>query len=196
MNKLVIPTILLATVMVAGMFAFMPVEQASTIHAGATGVQASQAQIQQAEDLTVRTATGDDQVSTVTIGTDNNTPFLIKSIIVCATSDDGTGDDADREASINTITIDDDVIEGRDGLPLDLGSIINDGANSVSACLNVLDALNDINNRLIGKFVGSDGGNVVITIELGDAGDVLNSVKVVALVDGSSTLTVTSGDPA
>jgi len=32
MNKLVIPTILLATVMVAGMFAFMPVEQASTVH--------------------------------------------------------------------------------------------------------------------------------------------------------------------
>jgi len=33
MNKLVIPTILLATVMVAGMFAFMPVNQASTVHA-------------------------------------------------------------------------------------------------------------------------------------------------------------------
>jgi len=32
MNKLTIPTILVATVMVAGIFAFMPVEQASTVH--------------------------------------------------------------------------------------------------------------------------------------------------------------------
>ena len=32
MNKLTIPTILVATVMVAGIFAFAPVEQASTVH--------------------------------------------------------------------------------------------------------------------------------------------------------------------
>jgi len=32
MNKIAIPAILVATVMVAGMFAFMPVEQASTVH--------------------------------------------------------------------------------------------------------------------------------------------------------------------
>ena len=32
MNKLVIPGILAATVLVAGMFAFMPVEKASTVH--------------------------------------------------------------------------------------------------------------------------------------------------------------------
>jgi len=32
MNKLVIPSILLTTVMVAGIFAFMPVEQVSTVH--------------------------------------------------------------------------------------------------------------------------------------------------------------------
>ena len=32
MNKLVIPAILVATVMVAGIFAFMPVQQASTVH--------------------------------------------------------------------------------------------------------------------------------------------------------------------
>jgi len=32
MNKLMIPAILVATVMVAGIFAFMPVQQASTVH--------------------------------------------------------------------------------------------------------------------------------------------------------------------
>jgi len=37
MNKFTIPTILTATIMVAGMFAFMPVEQASTVHATISG---------------------------------------------------------------------------------------------------------------------------------------------------------------
>ena len=36
MNKLAIPAILVATVMVAGMFAFIPVEQASTVHLSGT----------------------------------------------------------------------------------------------------------------------------------------------------------------
>ena len=36
MNKLTIPAILVATVMVAGIFAFIPVEQASTVHTTGT----------------------------------------------------------------------------------------------------------------------------------------------------------------
>ena len=41
MNKLTIPAILAATVMVAGIFAFMPVEQASTVHTTLNLAQAS-----------------------------------------------------------------------------------------------------------------------------------------------------------
>jgi len=39
-NKLAIPAILVATVMVAGMFAFMPVEDAATVHTTGTIVLA------------------------------------------------------------------------------------------------------------------------------------------------------------
>jgi len=39
MNKLTIPAILVATVMVAGIFAFIPVEQASTVHETIQGTQ-------------------------------------------------------------------------------------------------------------------------------------------------------------
>ena len=46
MNKFAIPTILVATVMVAGIFAFMPVEQASTVHTSGTTTLA------QATDIT------------------------------------------------------------------------------------------------------------------------------------------------
>ena len=37
LNKLTMPAILVATVMVAGVFAFMPVQQASTVHTTITG---------------------------------------------------------------------------------------------------------------------------------------------------------------
>lgn len=41
MNKIVFPALLAATIMIAGAFAFMPVEQASTVHAtGATTIAA------------------------------------------------------------------------------------------------------------------------------------------------------------
>ena len=45
MNKLAIPAILAATVLVAGIFAFMPVEQASTVHISGTITTASDADI-------------------------------------------------------------------------------------------------------------------------------------------------------
>ena len=38
MNKIIIPTLLIATVIAAGFFAFSPVEQASTIHTTITDV--------------------------------------------------------------------------------------------------------------------------------------------------------------
>ena len=45
MNKFAIPAILLATVMVAGLFAFAPVEQASTVHTSGTITLESDADI-------------------------------------------------------------------------------------------------------------------------------------------------------
>jgi len=57
MNKLTIPAILVATVMVAGIFAFMPIEKASTVH---TTIQ-----------NTIGTTTGNNiAVSALTAGTD------------------------------------------------------------------------------------------------------------------------------
>ena len=45
MNKLTIPAILVATVLVAGIFAFMPIQQASTVHTSGTITTASDADI-------------------------------------------------------------------------------------------------------------------------------------------------------
>jgi len=39
MNKIIIPSILVATILVAGIFAFMPIEQASSVHTTIQGTQ-------------------------------------------------------------------------------------------------------------------------------------------------------------
>jgi len=79
MIKYTIPTILIATVLVAGIFAFMPVEKASTVHTTIQGTQINNVADQVATvcsanlntDTLVATATGGDfivmyQITTLT----------------------------------------------------------------------------------------------------------------------------------
>ena len=87
MNKLTIPTILVATVMVAGIFAFMPVQQASTVHTTIGGLNV---------------ATADDQIigggsADLVILADSAT---IKDGILCASTVDANTND------VNTIEVD------------------------------------------------------------------------------------------
>ncbi len=58
MNKLTIPTILIATVMVAGIFAFMPIDKATTVHTTIQGTQMNQFKSVFVEDTSVGNATG------------------------------------------------------------------------------------------------------------------------------------------
>ena len=193
MIKYAIPAILVATVMVAGMFAFIPVEQASTVH---TTIQGSQAQMQQGEDDTDRISGGAAEASTVTIGTNNNTPFIVHSIIVCGTSDDGTGDDGDDEIDLTGgITVDGDLLTDTAGDPLADIAILADGDNTDTGCIDALEAWANGNAGIIGNTIASNGADMVFTVTFGDAVDQLDSVKVIAFVDGSSTLTVVSGAP-
>jgi len=62
MNKLTIPAILVATVMVAGIFAFMPVQQASTVHTSGT--------ITIANDAITAAKIADNSITADQIGTD------------------------------------------------------------------------------------------------------------------------------
>jgi len=79
MNRLTIPAILAATVLVAGIFAFMPIEQASTVH---TTIQASTSQLLSlTASPTPQTGTGD--VATWTI----NQPFEVVSIFATGSGD-------------------------------------------------------------------------------------------------------------
>ena len=90
-RKLAIPAILAVTVMVAGLFAFAPVEQASTVHVGVvqsvTGVQTS---VTETIDVTVN----DDSEFHQAILTATE-PFTISDITVEGTMTD-TNDDCDE----------------------------------------------------------------------------------------------------
>jgi len=97
MNKLVIPAILAATVMVAGMFAFMPVEQDSTVHTtvvtditqdigGASAIVSS--------DPVSNTFAGADTVFHYVI-MESTEAFTIKDIEITSTIDGDLADNAD-----------------------------------------------------------------------------------------------------
>jgi len=79
MNKLTIPAILVATVMVAGMFAFMPVQQASTVHTTTGGF------LSLAPAATVNPTVAATDAAIWTIGE----PFCVKSIYRTGGADAG-----------------------------------------------------------------------------------------------------------
>ena len=71
MNKLLIPALLVATVMVAGAFAFMPVQQASTVHTTIGILQSitqSQAEMDAGDEITL-TCDGPFEVTSVIVDT-------------------------------------------------------------------------------------------------------------------------------
>ena len=88
MNKLAIPAILAATVMVAGIFAFMPVEQASTVHIqiqeGTVGLGCA------SEAVTLLADPNDDGLEFTFTG--EASPMLIKRITVVATANVAAGE--------------------------------------------------------------------------------------------------------
>lgn len=103
MNKLLIPTILAATVLIAGVFALMPVQEASTVH---TTIQNSQLQIKTTSDTAVTVTAA--QVVTI----DLNAPFELVSVAFECTSIIPTGGDDDttcqdeESMDVATFTID------------------------------------------------------------------------------------------
>ena len=157
----------------------MPVQEATAVH---TTIQGTQAQILTASDTSAVISTGADAF-TITIDTTSGDPFIIQQMIVCSSTD--------TSGSVNatTVTIDGDAIVGVDGAPLDDTPILT--TDSTTGCLDLVNAL-AAGNAETHTVLASDGTSIVIAGTLDVAGDAISTVKVVALVDGSSSLTVVS----
>jgi len=114
MNKLTIPAILVATVMVAGIFAFMPIEQASTVHTTISRIATL------TEDKTV-----DGADFTITCPAASNGCRILDVYLV---EREAGANDAD----INTITL---TVDGADDIVLAVdgdNTVVNDGAAEVN----------------------------------------------------------------
>ena len=82
MNKIAIPAILTATVMVAGMFAFMPVEQASTVHTSTAATETQTKLIRVASAAcTIVDANGDGDCN-ISVNIAAGTPAIFRFIEV------------------------------------------------------------------------------------------------------------------
>jgi len=128
MNKLTIPTILVATVMVAGIFAFMPVEQASTVH-----TTLGQLNVGSNTDVDTSVAAGLVVVATST---------TIKQGTVCLTYTDNVGgvdtpdllvsyDATDTDTGIANVDIRGDNCIDFAGFGLNLDAVTTDAADDL-----------------------------------------------------------------
>ena len=102
MNKLTIPAILVATVMVAGIFAFMPVQQASTVHTtfllpATTGIACATEAVDIGAEI-------DDDILTFTF----TSPILLMSVLF----------DGDANMAGDTLGFDAVTIDGADAIAL------------------------------------------------------------------------------
>jgi len=213
MNKLLIPAILVATVMVAGIFAFIPVEQATTIHTivvadlqGAGGQDHDaviantdaaetailldlEEKIKLSEDFDGPTAlaNGDGGTSTITIeALDDgaNTTFNLKECYLEGTSDNSGGDDILVEA----ITIDGTTLHtDADQTFADFGASTDAGAVFGTTMVELLSGLG---------FDGLGAGDTITMTVRVDDQELINQIQCIAFVQNSADLVVTITDPA
>ena len=162
MNRLTIPSILAATVLVAGIFAFMPIEKASTVH---TTIQANTARL---SESTV-SVTDEDDDFTVTCPTGSNGCHILEMYL-----------DDDSTAVVDT----DAITCSCNGETVTLAADTdNEGSGTAGDVFTVL--LNGVSGVAIGEgdviTVGVTGG----TLNVGDY-----NLTVIASVEGGLSISV------
>ena len=108
LNKLVIPAILTATVLIAGIFAFSPVDEAQTVHSSLGGVISINESITDVGDATVFTITCTDT-------------FFIPSMYV-----DSSGVGAGDTIAVEDVTVDGNIVDEFSGNVQDLDIAFED----------------------------------------------------------------------
>jgi len=104
MNKLVIPSILVATVLVAGIFAFAPVNQVSTVH---TTLQQTIGTAQE-DSLVFTTATVDPAIDFAVTVDGNGTFTLTQLYLYWDTATFDEANDDSESLTVTTCTLNDD----------------------------------------------------------------------------------------
>jgi len=178
MNKLTIPAILVATVMVAGIFAFMPVEQASTVHTTIQGTQL--------KAFTIADATGPADVEDVgnTATATTQTLNLPADAIITEIVLQIAGGDAADSVTITSVTFD----GGGNVLLAATADLFTDADGAI----DVLDAL-----KSQGLFVSGAGAAdiaIIFSVNAGDAasagGDATSTLRVSGTTTDTTNITL------
>jgi len=159
MNKLTIPAILVATVMVAGIFAFMPIEQASTVHQSTTGPQ------RLSEDIILVTVEDTDLVIECP-ATSNGCVILD---VYIEENDTVGGGGADIDLGAVTATIDGDAVV----ISADLANLVDESREVIAA--------------LSGVALGS-GDIITIVVVDGPSESAIYNMRVIAQITGTGEI--------
>ena len=174
MNKIAIPALLVATVMVAGAFAFMPVEQASTVHTSAATTSLDTQLVRVASAAcTIVDANGDGDCN-ISVNIAAGTPAIFRFIEVAAVEGADNGDD----------TFDYDALDAVNGVQnfVDPGVNVNDDKGLTAA-------VSDGGTPIIGSGAGTITGTLVQANT--DGGDVETiQVWMTFEIPGDATLPV------
>ena len=148
MNKLTIPAILVATVMVAGAFAFMPVEQASTVH---TTTALGSVEVLELTDAAPAAA------DTYTVACDGDAVVLGITLLAAAEGADAGDEDITITAGGEAVAAIDDVDAGQNRVQQAL-----DVAVDITAI--GLDGGDDLVFTLAGTFAGDEDPTIKISL--------------------------------
>jgi len=182
MSNLIIPAILAATVLVAGLFASMPIEKASTVHtallAGASGLQrvtaTDQADVANQFD-------GDVEIT-------GTAPFLVMAVYIC---DVEIGNDAVADTLvIGDIEVDDNTLNTEN-----LASLVDIGVadeTPVPGCYDLLGfAGADAPSSDVNTTFGANAEFDMVLVETdADNDDDADGIDIIAYVLGGGTVSV------
>ena len=193
MIKYTIPIMLVATVLVAGIFAFMPINEASTVH---TTIQNSQLQIKTTTDTVAITDGGATTAGTVTINL--GAPFqLVAFTIECNPGDPSTGTDvtfceAGESMDISSLAIDGQADAFVIVMNVEPGVSTDDDPAVVLSLFGV-DAEANADTQGVPHFVGAANKIVIgfITdtdaVDVGDDGFTMTA-RITVLTQGDTTV--------
>ena len=171
MNKLAIPAILAATILVTGFFAFSPVEKASTVHTTVTDtlLSASLVRVETALDF----ATGGNDFTGEVIYSliaDAEGVFEIEKLFLCDYLGQRFGTDSrityTAETSITATGASGNLID-EDGNPFSVAFNFSTG----DACIDLLAVENEDYHLLLG---GDENNDIILHLEAGGLNDAEN----------------------
>ena len=177
MNKLTIPAILVATVMVAGIFAFMPVEQASTVH---DTIQANTVQLVRVTEISANFPADIDDGLDMEVASDN--PFCLVALTV------ETDMDAADALGFSAIQLDDIEITDLNGVTIADATVNDADQNDENVTVDWID-----NADALATGVHAFCANLEIDFIIDEGGTLVNTeinrITAFVLTTGDATVT-------